>query len=381
MTRRSRIDVQADLEAAGRRPTPAVDAHFADALEQRLRAVHATGANTSDARTGAEAGPVAATRRPWLRSPIAVAAAAVVVISVAFSANLRQPTAPGLEFASALDTTVTLPDGSFVTARPGLVLQEGAVVLTGPQGHAVVAGVRLGPQEMGVVRGARLERIERSPHRPPSQEQGSDGRRVSMDPPPESPRPRRSPVRPDDGVALPPIGQQPVRPRPATPRPEPSDGAPTSKPAPDGESSTARPSPSPAETVSGDTSFDGDRPVEGHAAPDDRHALGLAAKRAPESVGLLWTAFKHPAYAFTVVLRAPWGQTPQWPLAGDTQIIGRGSDPERRQFEDRNPGPTRPVYRIVVVDREGRELGRSRAVTPLPPERQTTTDPSPESRG
>lgn len=381
MTRRSRIDVQADLEAAGRRPTPAVDAHFADALEQRLRAVHATGANTTEASVGAQTEPVAVTHRPWLRSPIAVAAAAIVIITVAFSANLRQPTTPGLEFASALDTTVTLPDGSFVTARPGLILQEGAVVLTGPQGHAVIAGVRLGPQEMGVVRGARLERIERSPHRPPTQEQGSDGRRVSMDPPNESPRPRPSPVRPGNGVTLPQIGQQPVRPSPATPRPQPSDGAPTTKPSPDGERPTVRPSPSPAETASGDTSFDADRPVEGHAAPDDRHALGLAAKGAPGSVGLLWTAFKHPAYAFTVVLRAPWGQTPQWPLAGDTQIIGRGSDPERRQFEDRNPGPTRPVYRIVILDREGRELGRSRAVTPGAPDRPTTTEPSPESRG
>ena len=49
-----------------------------------------------------------------------------------------------------------LPDGSAITAHVGLSLPEGAIVTTGPGGHAAAGGVELGPGGEAVVSDGEL---------------------------------------------------------------------------------------------------------------------------------------------------------------------------------------------------------------------------------
>ncbi|MEX0663675.1 MAG: hypothetical protein WD598_02750 [Acidimicrobiia bacterium] len=150
----SRRDVETLLETAGARAAPQPSPEFVTGLEARLLA---------DARPAAWATVVTPLRtrstgrlRPALASVAAAAAAVVLVGSLAgwFGRDKAQPQ-PAI--ASAVDTTVVLPDGSEVAGRDGLDLPDGTIVRTGPDGHAAVGNVDLGPSQVAVVKAGRLE--------------------------------------------------------------------------------------------------------------------------------------------------------------------------------------------------------------------------------
>lgn len=147
----TRRELQVLLRAAGSRPVPRATPALLDQVE---------------ARFGAEAPAAAATESPVLprRSRVrsAVLAAAAAAAALALVAGLTgvfggPGSETGLALSVAVDTLVTLPDGTTVDGARGLVLPEGAVVRTGPQGRAVAGGSELGPGVEAVVRAGRLQ--------------------------------------------------------------------------------------------------------------------------------------------------------------------------------------------------------------------------------
>jgi hypothetical protein len=149
----SRRDVQALLEEVGSRPAPEPRTEFITGLEARLLA---------DARPAARAGVVTPMRgrptgrlRPALVAAAAAAAAVVLVGSLAGWFG-RDQVQRQLALASAVDTTVVLPDGTEVRGTDGLDLPDGTIVRTGPEGHAAVGNVDLGPSQEAVIEAGRL---------------------------------------------------------------------------------------------------------------------------------------------------------------------------------------------------------------------------------
>lgn len=342
------------LRAAGDTPAPGADPAFAAALEQRLRAIHHS---LPDRVPGAtEPRPHAASPapgRPWFRSPLARGAAVMVMALLAVPLFLHSPQPAGVELVAARDTHVTLPDGRNVIGRPGLILEEGAVVLTGPRGRAEADGVRLGSDEVAVVQGGELHRIERTQGKPEPQAQ----------------RPTRSPA--PRIVALPPLPGE-------SPRPSPSARGTQDPSSPGRPAAESPPANDPAEDRASPDDAQGEQPRTGKAAPDERHPIGLATWVEQKVVHVGWSEFTHPDFSFFAVLRAPYPSAPQWPLAGQTEVIGYSTDPDWRQFAD-DDVEYRPVYRVVALDRSGNELGRSGAVTPSFD--QTPSRPEPRSAG
>jgi hypothetical protein len=338
----TRDDLHGLLRAAADSPAPGADPAFAAALEQRLRAVHH---GLPDRLPGAtEPRPDAASpapARPWFRSPLARATAVAVMAMLSLPLLLRGPSPSGVELVAAFDTHVTLPDGRTVAGRPGLVLQEGAVVLTGPRGSAEADGVRLGSGEVAVVQGGELHRVERTRRQPAPQPSAAE-------------RPPRSPA--PGIVTLPALPGQ--SPRPAPPADGASDDGPSApRPTADGKPSDDAAADRAAHDVHGE------QPQTGKAEPDGAHAIGLATWSDRRIVQVGWTEFGHPGFAFFAVLRAPYPAVPHWPLRDGTEVIGYSRDPDQRQFTD-DDVEYRPVYRVVALDRSGNELGRSGAVTP-----------------
>lgn len=328
-------DMRRRLEETGRSAAPPPDPAFAQALEDRLRAVHAT-LRADDAAQAARRSGRGVPMRAWWRSPVPVAAAMALAVAVSLGVLLRPPA--GVELATAFDATVTLPDGSSVPAEAGQRLREGAVVLTGPRGRVVWEGLLLGPGEMAVVRDGRLERVAQARPLPPG-----DGAQPAPPPRPGVP-------------SLPAFPQ--MDPRPAPSRPGGRPQAPPPPPAYREPEAADQPSPGPG----ADSAV-----VEDHAEPDADHAIGVAVKADFHASGgramVVWTHFDHPEFAFFVVLRAPYPSAPSWPPADRAEVVARSDDPEHRQFADGDV-PYRPVYRVVALDRQGRELARSAAVTP-----------------
>lgn len=335
----NRDELHQRLRAAADSPAPGADPAFAAALEQRLRAVHHSLPDDLPGRLpgATEPRPDAASPapgRPWFRSPAPVAAALAVLALLSVPLLLRPPADPALQLVAAYDTQVTLPDGRRVTARPGLVLEEGAILLTGPRGHVEAGGLVLGSGEVAVVQDGRLHRVERTAARPTTEPS-----------PAARPAATAAPGGPLETLPLLPAPSA----RPARPDPESSTRPADQSPAQD--EATAKPSP-------------GEEAAQaGKAPPDERHAIGVAAWAEKGVVRLSWTAFAHPDFALFAVLRAPYPAVPTWPTTEGTEVVGYSPDPEQRQFTD-DDLDYRPVYRVVALDRSGHELGRSRAVTP-----------------
>jgi hypothetical protein len=350
----NRDELHERLRAAADAPAPGADPAFAAALEQRLRAVHHSLPDDLPGRIpgATEPRPDAATPapgRPWFRSPVSVTAALAVLALLAVPLLLRPPGDPALALVAAYDTQVRMPDGRRVTARPGLVLEEGAVVLTGPRGSAEAGGLVLGSGEVAVVEDGRLRRVERTAARPTA---------------------KPSPTDRPSGPAAPasPLGALPVLPG-QSPRPSRPDAQASTRPAErPATQDEAAATPSPGEETA----------QTGKAAPDDRHPIGLATWADKRVVQLAWTEFAHPDFAFFAVLRAPYPAVPQWPLANGTEVVGHSPDAAQRQYTD-DDVDYRPVYRIVALDRYGNELGRSGAVTP--PFEQTPSRPEAREAG
>ncbi|MGQ0830307.1 MAG: hypothetical protein ACT4OV_01380 [Microthrixaceae bacterium] len=121
-------------------PAPA----FADALEQRLVAMH----GAVDLRDHRASGSRPAAARS--RAMAAVAAAAVLVAGVSYLA-LRPSTDTQLTLTAAFDTSIVLPDGSIVDAVVGADLPDGALVVTGPRGSARVGSLTVPPNSQAIV--------------------------------------------------------------------------------------------------------------------------------------------------------------------------------------------------------------------------------------
>lgn len=323
------------LDEAGGRAAPPADAAFADALEARLRSVHAG----LDARDAASAHPHAgpAPVRAWWRSPVPVAAAAALLLVVSLGVVATQQRAVTL--AAAFDAVVVYPDGRTVRAHPGLELQEGAVVRTGAAGHVLADGVRLGPGESAVV--TADGDLRRVPQPPPKAAPATP--RAPAPRTPQKPSPAAEPSR---VPALPPVEVV------STPR-EPSQPERTPPPR---EGATERDAPSTGED---------DAVAEDQAEPDASHQLGLTARQSDRAVLLGWTATDHPHFGLYVVLRAPYPQAPEWPVreGSATRMIGRTVERDHVSFMDGEP-LERGVYRVVALDDWGREIGRSHAVSP-----------------
>ncbi len=148
-TRRELRDL---LIEAGTRPTPRPDAEFVAALEERLLSSARPEAIADDEFT-------AAARKRTGRIPTLVAAA-VAIAAVGVGVFVAVPAQPNdrhkVSLAASTDTVIELPDGTTVKGRDGLALPDGAIIRTGPDGHAEVGNVDLGPGQQAVVDGNRI---------------------------------------------------------------------------------------------------------------------------------------------------------------------------------------------------------------------------------
>lgn len=142
-------DMDDRLRAMAESPAPSPRAEFADALEARLRAVHATDltAPTRPSRLR--------TVRMWLATAAVAAVAAIVTIVAGSSSD---PASASVQLTSATGAVVELPDGTVVNGTAGLRLPNGAVVRTGAGGRVVADGIDLGADAEAVVVNGRLRR-------------------------------------------------------------------------------------------------------------------------------------------------------------------------------------------------------------------------------
>ncbi|HEX9682853.1 MAG TPA: hypothetical protein VGA13_07205 [Acidimicrobiales bacterium] len=309
-------DDENPLGPLARSEAPAPDPGFVDRVEQRLRAVHATGAGAETAE--------ALRRVPGRRPRFALAGAvlaAIVVIGVVAGANPFTDDAVELRLASAAGAVVQRADGSEEPAVAGLVLREGDVVTTGAGGQVLIDGIEIGPSRSAVVIGGRIWIIERS------------GASVSPD---------------DlvDGALDRLLGPVPTEATPTT-RPTTDDGRPADEPT-DSRSTTTtsndRPSPS-TTPPSGDTTS-----IRSAATVTDDGTVVVA-----------WEEWSGDGFDRYLVLRAPGDQAPS--LGHDsTRVVAEVDERDRSGVFDQ-PEPGTWTYRVVVVDGDGRAVAASAPLT------------------
>lgn len=149
----SRRELRRELQDVGTRGAPGPDSGFVANLAVRLAA---------EAAVRHRIALVApATRRRRVRPmPVLTSAAAVLaglVLVGALDGWFGQADGDvALALAGAVDTTVVLPDGRSVEGHSGLVLPDGSVVRTGPNGRAAAGRVELGPGLEAQVDAGRL---------------------------------------------------------------------------------------------------------------------------------------------------------------------------------------------------------------------------------
>lgn len=275
------------LCALGSGGPPEPDATFADTLEERLRLLHGT-------VDGASA-PSIPTRRRALWG-----VAAAVVIAVAFAATITQRVSePTTRLTSAIDTSLVLPDGSIVAAVAGTELPEGALLITGPRGSAIVAGVSIPGNSQAIIR---------------------DGTAVPVStivtiPPAPSPAPH------------------PVSPPPTSPSTV-TTAAPTTR----AESPPAKPS---------TTTAPASQPEQ----------MELVARREQvRAVALRWSTYRGPNFERYVLLRT----TGDGDKRDATTIVFTTEDRGVVAFSDQLPeGTDRAAYRVLALDDAGRVVGAS----------------------
>ena len=107
-------------------------------------------------------------RRVAVLTGAAAATIAALVLAGALSgwfgqgADGRNP-----QLTDAVDTTVQLPSGEVVRGEEGLLLPDGAVVRTGPDGTAAADGVEIGPGQQSTVEDGKLLPPVTAPTTPP----------------------------------------------------------------------------------------------------------------------------------------------------------------------------------------------------------------------
>lgn len=149
----SRRELRRELQDIGAQGSPGPDSGFVAGLAVRLAAEAAV------RRRIAFVSP--ARRRRVRPMPVLTGAAAVLaglVLVGALDGWFGQPPDGdvALALAGAVDTTVVLPDGRSVEGHTGLVLPDGSVVRTGPNGRAAAGSVELGPGLEAQVDAGRL---------------------------------------------------------------------------------------------------------------------------------------------------------------------------------------------------------------------------------
>jgi len=160
----TRRDLRDALEAVGRRPTPAPRPDFVASLEARLLGGAGAQPLADDAPDrGPDVAPVVPLHRPALtgRITVLVGSAAAAVAAVVLVGSLSGwfgggSDATNIELTDAVETTVELPDGTVVRGEEGLLLPDGAVVRTGPEGTAAAGGTEIGPGEEATVQDGKL---------------------------------------------------------------------------------------------------------------------------------------------------------------------------------------------------------------------------------
>lgn len=272
---------------SGEQPEP--DATFAGTLEERLRLLHST--------VDRVPAPSIPTRQ---RARWAVAAA--VVIAVAFAATLSQRVSePTTRLTSAIDTSLVLPDGSIVVAVAGTDLPEGALLITGPRGSAVVDGVSIPRNSQAIIRDGMAVSVSTIVTAPPSPS-------PSPSPPAVSPRPTSPGTVTTAAPTIPPASQ-------------PAKASTTTAPASE---------PEPMELV--------------------------ARREQVRTVALRWSTYREPDFERYVLMRTTSG--------GDkrdaTMIVFTTEDPGVITFRDQLPdGADRAAYRVLALDNAGRVVGAS----------------------
>lgn len=180
-------DLTDRLRRIGSEPGPPPDQAFADGLDSRLRVLHAE-------RAGGSTRPAFPT---WL--PLATVAAAVLVVAVGVSLLRSSPPAE-VVMTVASDTDIYLPGDETTPGVAGLVLPDGARIVVGPEGEAVVDGVVLASGTEAIVVGDHIAVVatdeERSagiqPSTAPSSTEGrstSSTTTIESDRPPVTDRP------------------------------------------------------------------------------------------------------------------------------------------------------------------------------------------------
>lgn len=148
----SRRELRRELQDIGSQGAPGPDSGFVAGLAVRLAA---------EAAVRRRIAFVSPSRRRRVRPmPVLTGAAAVLaglVLVGALDGWFGQPDGDvALALAGAVDTTVVLPDGRSVEGHTGLVLPDGSVVRTGPNGRAAAGTVELGPGLEAQVDAGRL---------------------------------------------------------------------------------------------------------------------------------------------------------------------------------------------------------------------------------
>jgi hypothetical protein len=316
----TRPEVEKRLRAAGRIPAPEARALFAEALEDRLRAI--AGVEVADPV------PVPPRRRPrhWTALGLLAGASAAVMAGVLVALS-GIGDGHEIRVATATDTVMVLPDGTVDAVDPGLVVPDGSRIVTLDEGRVVAGDVELGPDREAVVdQGA----LRPTPTTAPTPALVPQPEPPAVTPPPTSP-PATSPppTRPEPRP-------EPVKPPPAEPDPKPADPTPDTKPGP-------------AATD----------PAESRVVP-----LKLEAVYKETTVKLRWSAYAGPGFAAYLVLRSDTPAEPHYPLDERTTVVARITDQATVQFFDGVREPASRTYRVVAVDGDRRLLGRSPAVRP-----------------
>lgn len=306
-----RDDLERRLHALAESQVPAPDAEFVVSLEQRLRAV-------TDVTGGAGRGP-AGIRRPlapgWWMKPALGAAAAVLAVLAILVPVTRDGGAPSRDLAttlaSAVDTMVRLPDGRVVPGRPGLELADGTVVTTGDRGRAVVGSFRLGPNQTAIVVDGRLRVLTPT----------TLGPRVTV-----------------PSISLPPVGSSPSTTAPGSP-----------------------PKESPASTTT---------------VPPRPDQLDIVAFLRERSAFVGWSKYEGKDFYAYVIVRADDPASPGYPPKGSdspSEIVAVIVERDETAFAEEYPDGVRRRYRVVAIDRKGRELTRSAAAEPRPYDEDATS--------
>lgn len=302
---------------------PPPDPRFVEQLDARLRVAHAQG-------VGAGRGP-AAGARAWWRPVVGVAAALVVAIGVVGAVALRREAPTEVVMTVASDTSVFLEDGP-VPGTSGLVLPDGARIVVGPDGEAVVDGVVLPAGSEAIVVDDRVTLIVVDADRAPADDE-------QRDPPPLSIPPSTRDQAATDDTADPDRQTDRTTSSTTTSTPEATDSRPVdSTTTTAGTDPTRPPTTRPATTTSAPTTTRSDRLVLTATPVDDGR------------IRLDWTV---PADL------APAGWRVR-ALAGDreaTLLAIRGGDARSATLE-RAQTDGRSVW-IEAVDRAGRILAAS----------------------